>query len=73
MSAEYWKDEKAAEIRSKHNVFRWYPQSKRLQVSYSKFFDKKGVEKYGKTVGVNIRDFTDNEPLKAFIRKALDL
>lgn len=73
MSAEYWKDEKPAELCSKHHVFRWYPRSMRMQISYPKFLDKNGVDKYGKTVGVNLQDFTDNEPLKAFFRKALDL
>ena len=49
----YWLNEKPKVFSNGYNVFRWYKQAERLQVSLP-YYDKNGVVNQGKTVSISI-------------------
>jgi hypothetical protein len=51
----YWEDVEPEEVDTGKNVFRFYPEAERLQVSMPDFKKADGVWRHGKTIGIDVR------------------
>lgn len=69
--SRYWLTEAPETASTERNVFRYYPEAERLQVSLPDYTAYSGETRRGKTVGIYIPALTHEA--KELIRRALDL
>ncbi len=69
--SRYWLTESPETVETERNVFRYYPEAERLQVSLPDYTAYNGEARRGKTVGIYIPALT--QEAKELIRQALDL
>lgn len=69
--SRYWLTESPETVETERNVFRYYPDAERLQVSLPDYTAYSGETRRGKTVGIYIPALT--QKAKELIRRALGL
>lgn len=69
--SRYWLTESPETVETERNVFRYYPDAERLQVSLPDYTAYSGETRRGKTVGIYIPALT--QEAKELIRRALGL
>ena len=54
MSGKYWETEKPFEVDTGKNVFRYFKEAGKLQVSMPHWVDNSGAQKPGKTITLDV-------------------
>lgn len=73
----YWENTEPEEVTTGKNVFRFYPEAERLQVSMPDFKKADGIRRNGKTIGVDLsalyEEMEQNPSVESFLCKVFHI